>query len=71
MTENFLFIFFKVTDEIELSFNVKCKNTTVDTSSSTCRRNYPKKKNNLSNQDTLNTKMGIVMCQRLNRILNL
>ena len=28
-------------------------------------------KNNLSNQDTLNTKMGIVMCQRLNRILNL
>ena len=27
-------------------------------------------KNNLSNQDTLNTKMGIVMCQRLNRILN-
>ena len=30
-----------------------------------------KKKNNLSNQDTLNTKMGIVMCQRLNRILNL
>ena len=24
------------------------------------------KKNNLSNQDTLNTKMGIVMCQILN-----
>ena len=44
MIEKFLFIFFfKVTDEIELSFNVKCKNTTVDTSSSTCRRNYQKK----------------------------
>ena len=53
--EIFIFIlFFKVTDEIELSFNVKCKNTTVDTSSSTCRRNYQKK--NIQSADQLNYK---------------